>query len=242
MRNDIRVLFEDNHILLVEKPPGVLTQGDRTGDESLLEMAKAYVKRKYNKPGEVYLGLVHRLDRPTGGIVLFARTSKAAERLSRQFRERSVKKTYLAACQGSPGQSQESLHHYLLHDSKTRKTQVFQGPREGAQEARLSYRLLQRADGCCLLEVSPVTGRKHQIRAQLASVGLPILGDVKYSQARSGGEVVPAIGLWAYKIEFEHPVQKTPCVQVSRPGLKVPSHWSSFAQAIGSLSSGLQGS
>lgn len=240
MRNDIRVLFEDNHILALEKPPGMLTQGDRTGDETLLERAKAYIKKKYHKPGEVYLGLVHRLDRPTGGIVLFARTSKAAERLSRQFRERSVKKTYLAACQGFPEQGQESLHHYLLHDSKTRKTQVFREPKEGAQEAQLSYRVLQKTEECCLLEVRPVTGRKHQIRAQLAFVGLPILGDVKYSQTRSGGEVVPAIGLWAYKIQFQHPVQKTPCCEVSLPGLEAPSHWSNFQHTISSLH--LQGS
>ena len=231
MKNHLRVLFEDNHLLALEKPPGVLTQADRTGDESLFERAKSYLKEKYQKPGAVYLGMVHRLDRPTGGVVLFCRTSKAAGRVSEQFRARSVKKTYLAACAGTPKEF-ESLRHFLSYQEKTRKTMVFEKKSEDAQEAKLSYRLIARGKRHSLLEVTPVTGRKHQIRAQLAHIGHPLLNDRKYGGEHNGESVVKAVGLWAHRLEILHPVKKEPLSLISWPPVESHSLWSEFSSSF----------
>lgn len=231
MNNHLRVLFEDNHLLALEKPPGVLTQGDRTGDESLFEMAKAYLKEKYQKPGAVYLGMVHRLDRPTGGVVLFCRTSKAAGRVSEQFRSRSVKKTYLAACAGTPKEF-GSLHHFLSYDESSRKTMVSEKKNKDAQEARLSYRLIARGKKHSLLEVTPITGRKHQIRAQLAYIGHPLVNDRKYGGEHNGKSIVKAVGLWAHRLEIIHPVKKEPLSLVSWPSIEDHSLWSEFSSSF----------
>jgi 23S rRNA pseudouridine1911/1915/1917 synthase len=235
MTSDLRVLFEDNHILAVEKVPGTLTQGDRTGDRSLLEEAKSYLKVKYEKPGAVFLGLVHRLDRPTGGVVVFARTSKSAGRLSEQFRNRTIQKTYLALCQGLIADGSVELLHYLRFDEKRRRSEVFVKPVQGGQEARLSFSLLASKGHQSLLEVRPLTGRKHQIRAQLSFTGHPLVGDSKYSPRPSDGKVVKAIGLWASAIEFEHPVKKCIVRLTSIPDPSSQTLWSKFPEVLSSL-------
>ncbi len=204
------VLFEDNHVLAMVKPAGMLTQGDRTGDVSLLDLAKKYLKEKYKKPGDVYLGLVHRLDRPVGGVIVFARTSKAAGRLSGQFRSRETKKVYWALVEGKPDPPEGELVHFLVKSGTMMKTA--QKETAGAQEARLIYQTRETRGDESLVEVELITGRKHQIRAQLAAVGCPIVGDIKYGAkerqhtGRDPGEIVPGIRLFARSLTFHHPV------------------------------------
>lgn len=231
----MRVLFEDNHILALEKPPGVLTQSDRTGDQSLLEMGKAYLKEKYSKPGAVFLGMVHRLDRPTGGVLLFCRTSKAAARVSEQFRARSVEKRYLALCQGVPHKQNGNLAHSLWHDEEKRVSRVVPAGHPGAREARLSYQVLAHREGQALLSVQLETGRKHQIRCQLSAAGYPLSGDRKYGGGGQGGAVVEAIGLWACRLVIQHPVSKQPLTLHSYPRHKL---WHNFQSEIENLSKG----
>ncbi|MCA9777507.1 MAG: RNA pseudouridine synthase [Candidatus Eremiobacteraeota bacterium] len=227
----MKVIYEDNHLLCVEKPPGTLAQGDETGDTTLLDTAKLYLKEKYEKPGAVYLGLVHRLDRPTGGVLLFCRTSKAAARVSAQFRERQVKKTYLAVCWGKAKAKAELCHH-LLVDRERRKTTALDQAKDGSKPARLSYQLLGFREGMSLLKVEPETGRKHQIRAQLSHVGLPIVGDQKYAARKADGGIVGAIALWAHKLELTHPVRREPVVFRSLPDLDVAEPWSTFKREL----------
>lgn len=230
-----QVLFEDNHLLVVEKPPGVLSQGDRTGDLSMVDLGKAYLKSKYDKPGEVYLGLVHRLDRPTGGVLLLARTSKAAARLSEQFQKRTVEKRYLALCEGVAGSGAAECVHYLCFDEATKRSTAYDKPRDGAQRAVLRYRSLAHRDGRSFLQVELLTGRKHQIRAQLSTLGLPLVGDRKYSGRRSGGEIVRELGLWAYQLRFFHPVKREPMVFRSLPSPDARPLWSEFADELSKL-------
>lgn len=200
----VTVLHEDNHVIAVFKPAGLLTQGDSSGDVSLLELTKAYLKEKYRKSGNVFLGLVHRLDRPASGVVVFGRTSKAASRLSEQFRSRSVEKKYLAWVEGSPTRASGTLNHHLLEGEK--RVLAFDEPREGTKPARLDYRSVAEKGGITLLEIELHTGRKHQIRAQLSAMGTPILGDTRYGGQKKDGE--PGIGLLAYSLSFDHPTQK----------------------------------
>jgi 23S rRNA pseudouridine1911/1915/1917 synthase len=204
------VLFEDNHLLAMVKPAGMLTQPDRTGDVSLLDLAKRYLKVTYGKPGEVYLGLVHRLDRPVGGVIVFARTSKAARRLSEQFRGRTARKIYWALVEGAPDPPEGELVHRLIGSGTMMRAAPPDTP-EG-QEARLAYRTLERARGASLVEVELITGRKHQIRAQLAAIGCPVVGDIKYGAKRltpgrrEERTIVGAIRLFARSLVFSHPV------------------------------------
>ncbi len=174
----LRVLYEDNHLLGVFKPAGVLVQGDRTRDVTLLDMAKIYIKEKYGKPGNVYLGLVHRLDRPVSGVVLYARTSKAASRLTAEFAGRRVEKIYFAVVVGAPAEDEGDLVSYI--ERVRMKARIAEVESEGAKEAVLSYRVLARRSGLGLLELRPRTGRHHQVRLQLAEMGHPIVGDIKY--------------------------------------------------------------
>jgi len=199
----LQVLYEDNHLLVVLKPAGVLIQGDSTGDTTLLEFSKAYIKEKYKKPGNVFLGLVHRLDRPTEGVVVFARTSKAAARLSEQFRSRKVRKTYLALVEGTVKEDCGTLTHCLWNNREKKRTEVCRHGTAGGREARLEYRVLRRAGGMTLVEVTPLSGRKHQIRAQFAAVDHPVAGDTKYGAAKK--PLGQNIALAAVKIEFAHP-------------------------------------
>ncbi len=196
------------------KPAGVLAQGDSTGDTSLLEMAKAYIKEAYAKPGAVYLGLVHRLDRPVSGVMVFARTSKAAARLSEQFRRRSVDKFYQAVVEGRPPADEGRLVHYLADGGGTRrKTVAHEQEAAGRKRAEMTYRVLERGRYRSLLEVKLLTGVKHQIRAQLAAVGCPVVGDFKYDQRQRPAQPERlaegrVIALHASRLEFEHPTRR----------------------------------
>ncbi len=202
---DIRVLYEDNHLLVVDKPAGLLVQGDRSGDVTLLDAGRSYLKEKYAKPGNIYLGLVHRLDRNVSGVVLLARTSKAAGRLSAQFREKTVTKTYLAVTEGSPPEPVGQLSAWLSARGDARGvTRARWTAFDGGKESLLRYRVLAGEPGRSLVEVVPVTGRRHQIRAQMALCGCPLVGDVKYGAA----ERLPRrrIALHAWKLAIRHPV------------------------------------
>jgi len=197
------ILYEDNHLLIINKLPGQLVQGDKTGDEPLAESLKSYIKEKYNKPGAVFLGVVHRLDRPTSGIVVFARTSKALERLNKAFKERSVQKTYWAVVKNQPPKTEETLTHYLIRTEKTNKSKAFLEPKPEAKEASLTYHLIKKLKSFYLLEVALHTGRHHQIRAQLSAIGCPIKGDLKYGAERSNKD--GSIHLHARALTLTHP-------------------------------------
>lgn len=199
------VLYEDNHCLAVAKPAGLLVQGDHTGDRVLVDLAKSYVRERYDKPGEVYLSAVHRLDRPVSGIVLLARTSKAAARLSAQFRDERVRKIYHAVVESTPARGAGELEHFLRKDPRTNRTTVVESDEEGARRAHLRYRVVRRLASGALLEVQPHTGRSHQIRVQLAAVGAVIVGDVRYGSERRLGHW---IALHASELEFEHPTRR----------------------------------
>lgn len=202
----MQVVYEDNHIIIVNKEVGEIVQGDKTGDTPLLEYVKDYIKEKYNKPGNVFLGVVHRIDRPVAGLVMFARTSKAVDRLNKMFRNGEIHKTYHALVEGHPEKPEDELVHWLVSDSRINKTFIAGPDTEGAKLSRLRYRTLAEGDRYTLLEINLLTGRKHQIRAQLSAIGLPIKGDLKYGSRRSNPD--GGISLQAHKIEFIHPVSK----------------------------------
>lgn len=201
-----QVLYEDNHIIVINKKPKQLVQTDKTGDASLADLTKTYIKEKYNKPGEVYLGIVHRLDRPTSGIVVFARTSKAAARLSKMFQEHTVKKTYWALTKKRPADGYGRLVHYLKKNEEKNRSTAKLKPAKGYKEAILEYQLKLHGDNYSLIEVKLHTGRHHQIRCQLSAIGCPIKGDLKYGAQRSNQD--GSISLHARHITFMHPVKK----------------------------------
>lgn len=203
----MEVLYEDNHIVVVNKAPGEIVQGDKTGDEPLADTLRRWLKEKYAKPGNVFVGVVHRLDRPVGGLVVFAKTSKALTRLNDMFRNGQVHKTYWALTRNLPKQPEGELTGYIRTiGGDTNKSVCYSSAREGAKEARLRYRLLGSTDRFHLIEVELLTGRKHQIRVQLSSIGCPIKGDLKYGDKRSNPD--GSISLIARHIEFVHPVSK----------------------------------
>jgi 23S rRNA pseudouridine1911/1915/1917 synthase len=205
--NSLSILYEDNHIIAVNKQSGDLVQGDATGDKTLGDVIKSYIKRNYDKPGEVFLGVVHRIDRPVSGVVLFARTSKALSRLSELFKTKEVKKTYWAVVKNKPEETAATLIHYHLKDEQTRKAKLFDKEVAHSKKCILHYKLLASSDHYHLLEIELETGRFHQIRAQLAKIGCPIKGDIKYGFDRPN-ENSRSIHLHARKIEFIHPVKK----------------------------------
>lgn len=214
----LKILYEDNHLLAVAKTPGLPTQGAAAGLPSLVTLAKQYLKRKYRKPGNVYLGVVSRLDSPTSGVVVLARTSKAAARLSQQFRQRKVQKIYWAIVEGLLEPPEAEFIDWVAKDSKQQRMAVVPKTRGGAQEARLSCRRLKKFRGTCLVEIVLSTGRKHQIRVQLADRGHPIVGDKKYGSERRFGH---GIALHCRRLVIEHPIKHTP-VELIAP---LPRTW-----------------
>jgi 23S rRNA pseudouridine1911/1915/1917 synthase len=225
----MKIVYEDNHLIVVNKTCSELVQGDKTGDESLIDKVKAYIKMKYNKPGEVFLGLVHRLDRPTSGLVIFARTSKALTRMNDLFKEKKVIKKYWAVVDKAPPKNSDTLTHFLIKNEKQNKSYVVESQKVGSKEAQLTYQLLKSSDRYFLLEIELHTGRHHQIRAQLGAIGCKIKGDLKYGFSRSNKD--GGIHLHARYLEFEHPVRKEP-VKITA---EVPDDplWKFFESEIG---------
>ncbi|MFM1877294.1 MAG: hypothetical protein RLZZ241_160 [Bacteroidota bacterium] len=205
---NLQVLFEDNHLIVVNKQSGDIVQGDKTGDQPLTEVVKNYIAIHYNKPGKVFLGLVHRLDRPTTGIIVFARTSKALERMNALFAARETQKTYWAVVDQAPPAKEGRLLHYLERRPDKNKSFAFDSEAPGRKKAVLNYRVLKQLQRYYLLEIDLETGRHHQIRAQLAAIGCHIKGDLKYGAPRSNPD--GGIHLHARKLSFIHPVKKTP--------------------------------
>jgi len=205
-KENLQVLHQDNHIIVVNKRAGDIVQGDKTGDKPLSDVVKEYIKENYNKPGNVFLGTVHRLDRPTTGIVIYARTSKALERLNKMLRDKTIKKTYWAVVQQQPKKAADTLINYLKKNPKNNKSTAFTKEVEGSKKAILHYKTLKNLDNYSLLEVDLETGRHHQIRVQLSNIGAIIKGDLKYGAKRSNKD--GSIHLHARKIEFTHPVSK----------------------------------
>jgi 23S rRNA pseudouridine1911/1915/1917 synthase len=223
------VLYEDNHIIAVNKTCNEIVQGDKTGDTPLSETVKAYIKDKYNKPGEVFLGVTHRLDRPTSGVVLFARTSKALTRLNEMFKSHEqIRKTYWAIVQGCPKQPEARLENYLTRNEQLNKSFIAKPGAKEAKHAVLTYKTLVQGEHYTLLEINLETGRHHQIRCQLAAIGCPVKGDLKYGAKRSNPD--GGISLHARQIAFIHPVKKEPiCITAPVPE---DSLWQQFAASI----------
>lgn len=212
----MEVVYEDNHIVIVNKRPGEIVQGDKTGDKPLSEMLKEWIKEKYAKPGNVFVGVVHRIDRPVGGLVVFAKTSKALTRLNDMLRKGEIHKTYWALVEGHPAESEATLTDWLVSDGRMNKTFVSKEDVVGAKKSVLAYKVKAEGDRYTLLEVSLLTGRKHQIRCQLSATGHPIKGDLKYGAKRSNPD--GGISLLARRIEFVHPVSgKKICVEAPAP-------------------------
>ncbi len=204
--DNLQVLYEDNHLIIINKRSGDIVQGDKTGDKPLSETVKAFIKRKYDKPGNVYLGVVHRLDRPTSGIVVFAKTSKALPRLNKMFAEKDAKKTYWAVVKNRPDEPEKKLVHWMKRNTKQNKSYANSKEVNDSKKAILSYKLIKKLDNYYLLEIDLETGRHHQIRSQLTAIGSPIKGDLKYGFNRSNEN--GSIHLHARKLKLMHPVKK----------------------------------
>ncbi|SNR14753.1 RluA family pseudouridine synthase [Tenacibaculum jejuense] len=217
-KDNLQVLHEDNHIIIINKRSGDIVQGDKTGDKPLSDVVKEYIKEKYDKPGNVFLGTVHRLDRPTSGIVIFARTSKALERLNKMLRDKQIKKTYWAIVKGHLNKSQNTLTDFLKKNPKNNKSKAFKKEISGSKKAILHYTVLRKLDRYSLVEIDLETGRHHQIRCQLSNIDHPIKGDLKYGFSRSNKN--GSIHLHAKKIQFTHPVNKEKII-INAP---TPSH------------------
>lgn len=229
---ELKVIYEDNHVIVVLKPQNILSQGDETGDKSLLDMVKDYIKEKYNKPGNVYVGLVHRLDRPTGGVMVFAKTSKAAARLTEQLKNKEFSKKYLAVVVGKPKYKSSRLEHFLKKDEITNKVRVCSRASEGAKQAILEYNTLLTVDKVSLVDVKILTGRSHQIRVQMSEIGTPVFGDVKY-----GGDVLAKghnLALWAYELSFIHPTTRKKMTFNCLPRIEMVP-WNVFGEQIKKL-------
>jgi 23S rRNA pseudouridine1911/1915/1917 synthase len=203
-----RILYEDNHIIAINKRASEIVQADKTGDIPMSEDVKTYIKEKYRKPGDVYLGVVHRIDRPVSGIVLFARTSKAAARLSELFRSKEMQKTYWAVVKNRPPKDVDTLVHYLKKNEAKNMSRAYTSEQNGSLRSELEYKILLSSDHYHLLEVKPLTGRHHQIRVQLSAIGCPIKGDVKYGFKRTNDDA--SIHLHARQVDFIHPVKQEP--------------------------------
>jgi 23S rRNA pseudouridine1911/1915/1917 synthase len=221
---DKDILFEDNHLIAVNKRAGDIVQIDDTGDEPLDEQVKKYIAAKYNKPNGAFLGVVHRLDRPVSGVILFAKTSKALERINLMFKSREMKKTYWAVVRNRPQPTEGNLVHWLVKNSQKNVTKAHDKEVAGSQRAELNYKLIRELNGYYLIEVDPITGRPHQIRVQLSTLDCPIVGDNKYGYPR--GSLKKSICLHARKLQFTHPVKKEP-VSIFAP-LPQDGFWERF--------------
>jgi 23S rRNA pseudouridine1911/1915/1917 synthase len=219
MLPNVEILYEDNHIIAIDKPPGMLSQGDSTGDLDVLTLIKEVIRQRDKKPGNVYLGLVHRLDRPVGGVMVLAKTSKAAGRLSRQIRERETRKIYRAVVQGALTPKEAALEHFLFKDKKSRVTTLVDSNAPQGKRAKLSYRVLAIEDERSLVEIDLETGYSHQIRAQLSAVGHPVIGDRKYGSTIAFAK--GRIALYSKSITFMHPTRKSPLTITAEP----PPNW-----------------
>ena len=224
----MEILYEDNHIIAVNKKAGEIVQADKTGDKTLLDDVKAYIKEKYNKPGDVFLGVVHRIDRPVSGVVLFARTSKALSRLNEMFAQKKVRKVYWALTQNRPEKLEAELHHFIGKNEEKNRANVSISPRTGYKEAILTYRLVSNSERLNLLHVEIMTGRHHQIRCQLAHMGCPIKGDLKYGFERSNRD--GGISLHARSAALIHPVSKQ-SLHIEAPVPNDPL-WRALAEAV----------
>jgi len=209
------IMYEDNHLLIVEKPTGWLVQADGTGDSTLTDRVIEYIRRKYNKPGNVFCQPCHRLDRPVSGLVIFARTSKALNRMSKLFRDQEVKKTYLAIVEGTPEFAENELEHWLKKDTQKNRTKAYNRPKGNAKRAALSYKMIASYGKVSLLELKPETGRPHQIRVQMKMNETPVKGDLKYGYPKANRD--KSINLHAFRLAFVHPVKKESLTIVSRP-------------------------
>jgi len=214
-KNNLQIIYEDNHLIIVNKRVGDIVQGDKTNDKPLSEVVKEYIAEKYNKPGNVYLGVVHRLDRPTSGIIIFAKTSKALTRLNKMLRDKEIKKTYLAIAENKPQVKKGTLINYLRKNPKNNKAIVFNKETENTKKAILHYNTIKELDNYTVLEIDLETGRHHQIRAQLSRINCIIKGDLKYGAKRSNKN--GGIHLHAYKIDFIHPVKKIEIKCIAKP-------------------------
>lgn len=222
------ILYEDNHIIAVNKKPSQIVQEDKTGDKPLIEFVKDYIKEKYNKPGEVFLGVVHRIDRPVSGVVVFARTSKAQARLNEMLKTREIKKKYLAIVKNRPPKDSDNIKNYILRNTKQNKSYIYQKEVKDSQSAELNYKLLGSSDNYHLLEIDLITGRHHQIRAQLSSIGCPIKGDLKYGSPRSNEDA--SICLHSYTMVFIHPIKKEQLIITAPPPQN--SLWNYFTKFL----------
>jgi len=229
MSSSIEVLYEDNHIIAVNKRPSDIVQGDKTGDTPLSEFVKQYIKEKYNKPGEVFVGTVHRIDRPVSGIVLFAKTSKALARLNQMFQSKEIQKTYWAVVKNKPQNIKGKLIHYLKKNEAKNMSRAYEKEQQGALRSELDYELILSLDNYHLLEITPHTGRHHQIRVQLSSIKCPIKGDIKYGFDRTNKDA--SIHLHARKIEFIHPVKKELITIIAPP--PNDSIWNEIIKRLG---------
>ena len=203
----MEILYEDNHIVVVNKPQGVASQPDETGDKDMFTWVKEYIKEKYNKPGNVFVGLVHRLDRPTGGVMVFAKTSKAAERLCDQIKTGELEKTYLTVVDGEPRIKADRLSHYLKKNEKTNTVEIVPSLEANAKKAELDYKVLDTVDGLSLVKVKLLTGRSHQIRVQMKAIGTPVYSDLKYGKEKKD-KAPTKMSLWATDLKFTHPTTK----------------------------------
>lgn len=219
-----RILYQDNHLIIVNKLPSEIVQGDKTGDVPLSEIVKAYIKEAFQKPGNVFTGVIHRIDRPTSGIVVFAKTSKALSRMNELVKERGMKKTYWAMVKNMPNETEAEIVHYLVRNSKKNKSKAYNKPVSNSKEAVMRYKVIGKSDNYYLLEIDLKTGRHHQIRAQLAAIGCPIKGDLKYGFPRSNKDA--SISLHARSVEFLHPVKKENIKVVAPPPAN--SMWDMF--------------
>ncbi len=206
MRRPLEVLFEDNHLIAVNKRSGDIVQGDKTGDKPLNEIVATYLKEKYNKPGDAFVGTIHRIDRPVSGVVVFAKTSKALARMNAKFQDKEIQKTYWAVVKNHPPKNEETITHHLLRHRQKNKSFAYAHKYKDSKESSLKYEVIKRLDRYYLLEITPYTGRHHQIRVQLSTIGSPIKGDVKYRFDRTNSDA--SIHLHARKICFTHPVTK----------------------------------